>query len=250
MNFEMRDKGARVTPGEPDAVAAHPPARIDARAVSEPGRIDLDLCGRSWTLARPCDLESLWEAVADDAFDADERLPYWVELWPSSLALALWLAANRGRIAGHACLDLGCGLGFTAMVASWLGARVIGMDYEVQALEYARANAAANAVPQPTWVAMDWRRPALAPGGLEFVWGGDIMYENRFVEPVFTFLEYALAREGIAWIAEPGRGAYDRFMGTVLRRGWRSRRVADHKVAALHAQEVPVSVTLWELSRR
>lgn len=222
---------------------------VDGRAACEPGRIILELLGRSWTLGRPSDLESLWEAMTDDAFAADERLPYWVELWPSSLALALWLADNKERIAGRICLDLGCGLGFTAMVGSWLGARVIGMDYEPDALRFARANAAANAVPAPVWAAMDWRAPALAAASLECVWGGDVMYENRFVEPVFTFLEYALAPGGVAWMAEPGRGAYDHFMRALMRRGWRSRRVADRKVASLHVQEVPVSVKLWELSR-
>lgn len=226
-----------------------PTPLIDAAAACEPGRIDLDLLGRSWTLARPSDLESLWEGMTDEAFAWDERLPYWVELWPSSLALAVWLAENRKRIAGRLCLDLGCGLGFTAMVGSWLGARVVGMDYEPEALAFARANAAANAVPQPLWAAMDWRAPALVPAGLECVWGGDIMYENRFVEPVFTFLDYALAPQGVAWMAEPGRGAYEHFMRALLRRGWRSRRVAESKVASLHVQEVPVSVKLWELSR-
>lgn len=237
-------------PTLPAVAAAHTlEPLIDARAVCTPGRIDIHLCGRPWTLARPSDLESLWEAVTDDAFADDERLPYWVELWPSSLALALWLVASRERIAGRPCLDLGCGLGLTAMVGSWLGARVIGMDYEPEALTYARSNAVGNAVPQPLWVAMDWRSPALAPGSLERVWGGDIMYENRFVQPVFSFLEYALARDGVTWIAEPGRGAYEQFMRALSQRGWRSRCVADHKVVSLHRQKVPVSVKLWELSR-
>ncbi len=229
--------------------AAFAPPLIDAEAVCEPGRITLELCGRSWTLSRPSDLESLWEAMTDDAFAADERLPYWVELWPSSLALALWLSANKDRISGRCCLDLGCGIGFTAMVGAWLGARVIGMDYEPEALVYARANAAVNAVPRPLWIAMDWRAPALAPRSIDCIWGGDIMYENRFVEPVFTFLDHALAPDGVAWMAEPGRGAYDHFMRALLRRGWRSRRVADCRTTSLHVQEVPVSVKLWELTR-
>lgn len=226
------------------------PPRIDARAASEPGRIRLHLCGRDWVLHRPSDLETLWEAMTDDIFAADERLPYWVELWPSSLALAIWLQRNQNDIRGKLCLDLGCGLGFTAMVGSWLGARVLGMDYEVEALFHARKNAAANAVPQPEWVTMDWRTPALLPQSCEYIWGGDVMYENRFVEPVFAFLDHALSPGGKAWMAEPGRGAYEHFQRALLRRGWRSRRVADEKVESLHVQEVPVSVKLWELTRQ
>jgi len=227
---------------------------IAAHAVLEPGKITLTLCGREWTLLRPANLESLWadianEAVAPETFTTDERLPYWVELWPSSLALAVWLKGNRERIAGQICLDLGCGLGFTALVGSRAGAKVIGMDYEPDALAYARQNAALSAVPSPLWAVMDWRRPAVAPKSCACIWGGDVMYENRFVAPVFDFLAYALAEDGVAWMAEPGRGAYDLFRSTLTGKGWKSRCIAANTVDALHVQRSPVSVRLWELSR-
>ena len=66
-------------------------------------------------------------------FTEDERLPYWTELWPSSLVLADWLYQRRESLRGQPCLDLGCGIGLTALVAQWLGANVIGMDYEPEA---------------------------------------------------------------------------------------------------------------------
>lgn len=75
------------------------------------------------------------------------------------------------------------------------------------------------------------------------------MYENRFVAPVFDFLDYALADGGLVWLAEPGRNAYELFKSTVLRRGWKSRRIASNSVEALHTQSSAVSVKLWELSR-
>jgi predicted nicotinamide N-methyase len=227
---------------------------IAAHAVLEPGKITLTLCGREWTLLRPADLESLWTDIANKAatpetFTTDERLPYWVELWPSSLALAVWLDNNRERIAGNICLDLGCGLGFTALVGSRAGGKVVGMDYEPEALAYARKNASLSAVPSPLWAVMDWRRPAVAPKSCARIWGGDVMYENRFVAPVFDFLAYALAEDGVAWMAEPGRGAYDLFRSALAGRGWKSRCIAENSVDALHVQPSPVSVRLWELSR-
>lgn len=225
------------------------PALIDASVICAPGSIRLELCGRSWVLARPSDLESLWESISDEVFADDERLPYWVELWPSSLALGVWLADNRKKIAGRVCLDLGCGLGFTAILGSWLGARVIGMDYEPEALAFARSNAISNTAPKTDWLVMDWRTPALAPKSLDFVWGGDIMYENRFVEPIFTFLDHTLAPGGIVWMAEPGRGVYTLFRNALLRRRWSARCIAKHKVMACRDQTVPVNVALWELAR-
>lgn len=226
------------------------PATIIVNAVMETGSIRLTHCGRNWTLLRPADLESLWEAISDEEFEEDERLPYWVELWPASLALALWLKNNQERIKGRVCLDLGCGLGFTALAGVWLGARVLAMDYEAEALTFARKNADINALPHPLWVIMDWRKPAVAPKSCDFIWGGDVMYENRFVEPVFAFLDHALADNGLVWIAEPGRNAYEHFKRALLSRGWNSRCVVRERVEPLHTQDIPVSVNLWELSRR
>ncbi len=225
-------------------MAVNPTARLS------PGLIEVEACGRSWRLERPADLESLWESMTDEAFSEDERLPYWVELWPASLALAELLREERERIREGVCLDLGCGLGFTALVASWLGAGVIAVDYEPAALSYARRNALVNNVPQPFWLAMDWRFPAVAPRSCLHIWGGDIMYEKRFVEPVIVFLEHALAPGGRVWVAEPARGVYDAFQAAVEKIGWTSRRIRRVEVEPLHMQPSTVRVNLWELARK
>lgn len=222
---------------------------ISVQASLEDGSVSFILNGRPWLLHRPLDLESLWEGISDDEFSDDERLPYWVELWPSSLALALWLEGNREALEGKTCLDLGCGLGFTAIVGRSLGARVLGLDYEEKALSYARRNAAANSLPSPLWAVMDWRRPAVQAGSCHVIWGGDILYESRFARPVFNFIDHALTPEGVFWVAEPGRGAYELFMKLALDRDWRGACVQKRKVEALHVQKHPVSVNIWELRR-
>ena len=61
-------------------------------------------------------------------------------------------------------LDLGCGLGLSVLVASVLGARVVGMDHQHEALCFAALNARENAVSSPLWLCADWNRPALAAG--------------------------------------------------------------------------------------
>lgn len=211
--------------------------------------ITVEACGRQWTLHRAADLESLWQAMAENDFGDDERLPYWTELWPSSLVLADWLYASQERIKGRICLDMGCGLGLTALVGQWLGAHVLGMDYEPQALAFARRNATANGIAQPGWTVMDWRTPAVQHGCADLVWGGDIMYERRFVQPVLAFLDHALAPHGVAWVAEPGRTVYTAFREELDRRGWQAKRVHMAQTEALYEQPAPVTVHLWELSR-
>lgn len=223
---------------------------IRVRAKIERGCIHLSHCGRDWTLHRPSDLEQLWDSLTDNEFTEDERLPYWVELWPSSLALAAWLEEQKDVLPGARCLDLGCGLGFTALVASGLRAKVIGMDYEPEALTFAQKNAVANAVPSPCWLAMDWRHPAIAPASCQFIWGGDILYEKRFAAPVFAFIDHVLAPDGVVWMAEPGRNTYQYFMSLLMYNGWKGRRVGQRQVDALHVQKVPVTVNIWEVQRQ
>ncbi len=209
-------------------------------------RIETEVCGRRWVLERDGDLESLWASIGQDEFGDDERLPYWVELWPSSLVLAEWLAGRRADVAGRPCVDVGCGLGLTALVGTWLGARVAAFDYELAPLRYATRGAALNGVPQPLWLQTDWRAPGLARGAAHFVWGGDIMYELRFIEPVTAFLDHMLAPGGRAWIAEPGRNIAAPFMEHARAEGWSCERVLTRRFTH---QRHPVTVHILELRR-
>ena len=43
------------------------------------------MAGRDLAVLRPRDAEAL---LSDEAFERDEFLPYWAELWPSATALA------------------------------------------------------------------------------------------------------------------------------------------------------------------
>lgn len=209
-----------------------------------------DACGRSWRLRR-ADMDALWAAMNEDdpGWREDERLPYGADLWPSSLALADWLAERRADIAGRACLDVGCGLGFTALVGQWLGGRVIGMDHDANALAYARINAELNAVSGVTWTVMDWRAPALKPGGVYRAWAADIVYEQRFAAPVAAFLAHILAADGAAWIAEPGRTVFRALLDELPAHGLSSARVCFAPTWPLIPQAVPVPVTIWEIRR-
>ncbi len=214
--------------------------------------IHVQVCGRTFELHRAADLEALWDAMTttvSTAFEEDERLPYWTELWPSSVALCGWLELQKERIKGKRCLDAGCGLGLTALVGSLLGAQVLALDYEEDALHFAYKNAIVNNIPQPLWTVMDWRKPALKKSSIDFLWGGDIMYERGFVHPVLNFIDHALAKDGVAWIAEPCRSVYEFFRAEIIRRQWVARRIYEAPVEALYAQDVPVTVQVWELRR-
>lgn len=186
----------------------------------------------------------------DDSSFTDERIPYWVELWPASLALAEWLLLRREEIAGRICLDLGCGLGLTSLVGQSLGAVTVAVDNEPLALKHYVENARINGIDRPLPLQMDMRSPALRRGSIWRLWGGDVLYENRMMAPALNFLDHCLSVPGgKAWFAEPGRNIFLNFLKVASTLGWLARPVHQCALAGIHPQKATIQTTIWELSR-
>ena len=198
----------------------------------------------AYTLHRPGDLESLWEGMGQEDLGEDERIPYWVELWPAAIHLAEWIADNPGRVAGRRCLDLGCGLGLCTCVAAGVSARVVGMDHEWGAVRYTRHNAGLNGLPEPGAVQMDWRRPAFKPGSFSVVFAADIIYEKRFLEPVNAFLKHVLAPGGKVLLSTPRRQATAESLPWLRSMGWSCQSLSDRRIT--HGS-YDMRVALWEM---
>lgn len=221
-------------------------ATTSCSAESDPGsRVEVEVGARVWKLDRAADMEALWESMGDGDLDEDERLPYWAEVWPASVLLGRHILRHADALKGRRCLDLGCGLGLTGMIASSVGAQVAAFDYEWQAVRFARHNATLNAVDQPLWLHMDWRHPALMPGAFEFLWGGDVLYEKRFFEPLIRLFRRALAPQGRIWIGEPVRTVSRPVWDDLRREGFRAEKLTVEKVA-LCGQNA--TVNLWEMT--
>lgn len=203
--------------------------------------------GQTWTLERPADLESLWQAMDSTDPEAEEHIPYWVELWPATLALCGWIERQKHLLAGARCLDLGCGLGLSALVAAHFGATVLGMDLEPDALHFARRNAQRNAVPHVLWACMDWTSHALAGQAFHYIWGGDVFYEQRFFEPLEALLLRCLAPGGRVWFGDPERTVSRDVWARFTRRGWAVRAV-EHMMVPF--EESRMDVNIWELRRK
>ena len=76
------------------------------------------LGGRDLDVLRPRDSEAL---IDEHAFEHEEFLPYWAELWPSGLALARRVAVRA--LHGARTLELGCGLALPSLAAAIAGGR-------------------------------------------------------------------------------------------------------------------------------
>jgi predicted nicotinamide N-methyase len=158
----------------------------------------------SLVVSRPPSADDL---LVEEAFEHEELLPYWAELWPSGVALARIVAERRpnGRI-----VELGCGLGLPSIAASLGGADVLAVDWSEEALAATRRNASLNGATVET-LRIDWHEPAglLARASFDVVLAADVLYERRDVEPLLDLLP-RLAPEIL--LADPTRPAAATFL--------------------------------------
>ena len=167
------------------------------------------------TILRP---PSADELIDEAAFDEDEFLPYWAELWPSGVALAR--VVEGLDLGGKRVLELGAGLGLPSLAAALRGADVLAIDWAEDAVVLLRDNAAANGIPLRTERGR-WDEPGalLDEAPWDLVLGADLLYEQRNAD---RLLELLPRLGGDVLLAEPGRPAATAFLAQ-----WDVEEIAD-----------------------
>jgi predicted nicotinamide N-methyase len=166
------------------------------------------LPGGEIELTRPRDPEAL---LSEDAFEHEEFLPYWAELWTSGVALAHDVA--RRSLRGARTVELGCGLALPSIAAARAGGRVLATDWSPDAVAAATANARRNDAEIETLVC-DWAEPAaiLERAPFQLVLASDVLYEQRNVDQLLELLPRLVNEHGRILLADPGRAPAERFL--------------------------------------
>ena len=81
------------------------------------------------------------------------HMPYWATPWASGLAVSEAVVAEPGRVAGARVIELGCGLGITAMALVRAGARLTVVDCWGETLAFCRYNVLRAGTQNPPHVA-------------------------------------------------------------------------------------------------
>ena len=156
----------------------------------------------TFSILKPANADDL---IKEEDFVKDERLPYWADLWPSSIILAGKLLELDGH--GRSALELGCGVGLSTLAATSAGFDVLSTDYYEDALDVTRANVFRNLGKLARTRLVDWRHLPLDLGTFDLIFASDVLYENEYAKLLPVLLRGLLSSRGIVLIADPGRVA-------------------------------------------
>ena len=180
----------------------------------------VEIGDRRLLMTRPIDADSLLE---DEAFEREEFLPYWAELWPAGRALAE--IVGERDLNGLSVAEVGCGLGLPSLIAALAGASVLATDWSPDAIELLRTNAERNGITLEAKV-VPWGAPEvlLERAPFDLVLASDVLYERRNADEL---LELLPKLGGEVLVADPSRPFIKSFLEqaanrwTVKQRGTR-----------------------------
>lgn len=161
---------------------------------------EVSAAGEVYHMLHPRSADDL---IDEEAFNRDERIPYWAEIWPSARVLAERVGRLPGT--GRRFLELGCAVGMVSTVALQAGFDVLATDYYQVALTFAKLNACRNGLPEPAVQLVDWRRWPNDLERFDVVAASDVIYEKEYPALVAEAFRRALAPGGLGLFADPGR---------------------------------------------
>ncbi|HEV2017767.1 MAG TPA: methyltransferase domain-containing protein [Gemmatimonadaceae bacterium] len=202
---------------------------------------DATVDAHTFSILRPANSDDL---IREEDFVKDERLPYWADVWPSSLILAGKLLGLKGR--GKTALELGCGVGLSTLAATTAGYDVLATDYYEDALDVTRANVFRNLGKLARTRLVDWRHLPDDLGRFDLVFASDVLYEKEYAELLPLILDRVLVPSGIALIADPGRVAAPVFVEACVEHGLVVRQ---KETRPFEAGEIKQRIDLYEIAR-
>ena len=177
-------------------------------------RTDILIAGREVRIHHPRNADAL---IDEKAFEDDERLPYWADVWPSARVLAERVATMP--VDDRRFLELGCGAGLVSVAAAMAGFDVTATDYYDEALRFTALNVLVNTGALIDTRIGDWRRFPHDIGRFELVAASDVLYEQPHAALIAGVVDRTLTARGSAVIADPGRIAAPQFVDECKERG-------------------------------
>lgn len=202
---------------------------------------DATVDDRTFSILKPANSDDL---IREEDFVKDERLPYWADVWPSSIVLAEKLLELNGE--GKTALELGCGVGLSTLAAMSSGYDVLATDYYEDALDVTRANVFRNLGREARTQLVDWRHLPGNLGQFDLVFASDVLYEKEYAALLPVLLDGLIRAGGIALVADPGRVAAPIFLEASATQGL---VVLKKETRPFEAGEIKQKIDIYEIGR-
>jgi predicted nicotinamide N-methyase len=189
------------------------PLRLSFTRIADPNKVLDEVAAR----------EDRREKITGERREGESlHLPYWAELWESSIGLGQflvdhWREVSHGKT-GIKVLDLGCGMGLAGTVAAALGGSVVFADLESDALLFARLNTLQYRSHIRTRQ-VNWQTQSLDEQ-FDLILGADVVYERPQWTALEPFWRRHIAKDGLILLGEPGRQTGAIFIEWIRERNW------------------------------
>jgi len=142
--------------------------------------------------------------------ELNDYMPYWGHLWPAAKCMAHRVAAARWPT-GTPVLEIGCGSGLIGLAALSAGMQVTFTDNRPEALQLSGYNAEQNGFSRFDVSLLDWMQPEVSRK-YPVVIASDVLYEQKFHEPLLNLLPVIMENDGEFWLGDPGRSVMLEFL--------------------------------------
>ncbi len=203
---------------------------------------DATVGAATFSILKPANSDDL---IREEDYVRDERLPYWADVWPSSIVLAEKLLELDGR--GGTAIELGCGVGLSTLAAIKAGYDVLATDYYDDAVDVTRANVFRNFGSRARARLVDWRHLPSDLGRFDLVFASDVLYEKEYAALLPSLLKKLMSDEGFVLIADPGRVAAPLFIESCEINGL---AIATRETRPFAAGKIRQSIDIYEIRRR
>ena len=141
--------------------------------------------------------------------------PYWAKVWPSAIALANFLEANKQLIDQKKVLELAAGLGLPSLVASKFATSVVCSDYVLEPLSLVEQSIIINQLSNVECCILDWN---CLPENLftDVLLLSDINYEPSAFNQLSKVMKFFLKNNSTIILATPQRIMAKPFIEAVL----------------------------------
>lgn len=204
-------------------------------------QLEVAVGDRTFSILKPANPDDL---IREEDFVKDERLPYWADVWPSSVILAAKLLEFDGR--GLNALELGCGAGLCSTAAHSAGFEVLSTDYYDDALEFTRANVFINLGIIARTKPFDWRHPPSDLARYDLVFASDVLYEEEYARLLPQILLRTLGPNAFALIGDPGRVAAPLFVESCTAAGLSARII---ETRPFESGEIRQRIDIYEVKK-